>query len=465
MGELNEAKRKWMSELLTIVGRDGTSFVGSAGGAVQMAAPLAGSLNLPDGQQVAQRDFVSRQVAKLVSQPRIPSAAEVAERYEAKQKPKPKPAAAEDASFPATKFERSKSAVDEDDGRLSAGVEYEKLPSGLKGKLSQDFWGGLGTTQRQTLIETYRRLKQYGAWDYIKRVTGEKEHPERHVKLFGFEFETDGNSGGLTYEATDADGLIKKLKATGHFGEDGKFMGLMHPGQRSNREWSNDPDDPRGMHVSTGPGNKVDAHIDKQSPVGKPKDGKTTVDPGKAWKHGLKELVPEPVRKLARGVPVKPKASIEENRDGWHGGELKVGVEIELRGPVTKEKKKLSQKPVAPNPAPQDAQERIAKRVERTKNYFPISVGTRPAEGPEPKEVATVMAAKLLDAAQDGKSSIQMDVPYYLDNKEDQPAALNMMREIGQIVRSELGPQAGKVKLLKVTFGPKTPVRAVSIAD
>jgi hypothetical protein len=40
-------------------------------------------------------------------------------------------------------------------------------------------------------------LKQYGVWDYIKRVTGEKDIPSV-TKLFGFEFETDGNSGGLT---------------------------------------------------------------------------------------------------------------------------------------------------------------------------------------------------------------------------------------------------------------------------
>jgi len=197
----------------------------------------------------------------------------------------------------ATTFDRSKPAVGDDDGRLSAEVEYAKLPSALREKLSQTFWAGLETQQRRTLVETYTRLKRYGVWDYIKRVTGEKEHPEKHVKLFGFEFETDGNSGGLTYEASDAEALVKKLKASGHFGEDGAFMGLMHPGQKSNREWANAPDDPRGAHISTGKGNQVDAHIDKQAPVGKPVDGKTTVDPRQAYKHGTQELIPEAMRK------------------------------------------------------------------------------------------------------------------------------------------------------------------------
>lgn len=458
MAKPGKAQLDWLEKLAAM------------GGGVQTAAPLAGSLNLPDGQQVAQGDFVSRQVAKLVSQPKIPSPKEAAEKYDAKQKPKPNPPAAEDNSFPATKFEPSKSAVDEDDGRLSDAVEYKKLPSALQAKLSQQFWAGLGTRQRRTLIETYRRLKQYGVWDYIKRVTGEKEHPERHVKLFGFEFETDGNSGGLTYEATDAAGLVKKLRATGHFGEDGKIMGLMHSGQSSYREEPKGARDPRGAHISVGPKNKIDAHIDKHAPVGKPSDGKTRVDPARAWRHGMQEIIPEAVRKLARGFPIKPTVSVGKSPQDPDITEVKV-VGVELRGPVKKEKKKLSSKPVVPNPAPQDAQERIAKRVERTKNYFPIPIGKRPEEVPEPKMIATKLAAKLLEAARNGKTSVEFDLAWYKSEKndknvkEDQPAALKMMREIGQIVRSELGPQVEEVRRLTVTFGSPKQGGTVSLED
>jgi hypothetical protein len=395
---------------------------------------------------------------------KVPSPRDAAEQHVARQgSPSNAPAATGAAGSPATTFDRSKSAVGDDDGRLSADVEYAKLPSALREKLSQQFWAGLETQQRRTLVETYSRLKRYGVWDYIKRVTGEKEHPEKHVKLFGFEFETDGNSGGLTYEASDAEALVKKLKASGHFGEDGAFMGLMHPGQKSNREWANDPDDPRGAHVSTGKGNQVDAHIDKQAPVGKPVDGKTTVDPRQAYKHGTQELIPEAMRKKLGGVPIKPTGSIEPNKDGWHGGEAKIGVEIELRGPVKKKKPNLRGAQNAADPAPEEIQARIAKRVAHTNARFPISVGTRPDEVPENAAFATVLAATVMEAARGGKTSVQLDMPYYQDKQADQPAALKVIGEIGVIVRSELGALAGDVKGLKMTFGSRSQSGMVSL--
>ena len=395
---------------------------------------------------------------------KVPSPRDAAEQHVARQgSPSGATAATDAARSPATTFDRSKSAVGDDDGRLSAGVEYAKLPSALREKLSQQFWAGLETQQRRTLVETYSRLKRYGVWDYIKRVTGEKEHPEKHVKLFGFEFETDGNSGGLTYEASDAEALVKKLKASGHFGEDGRFMGLMHPGQKSNREWADVPGDPRGAHVSTGKGNQVDAHIDKQAPVGKPVDGKTTVDPRQAYRHGTQELAPEWTRKKLKGLPIKATGSIEANKDGWHGAEGKIGVEVELRGPVAKKKPNLRGSKNEADPAPEEIQARIAKRVAHTNGRFPISVGTRPDEVPENAAFATVLAATVMEAARGGKTSVQLDMPYYQDKQADQPAALKVIGEIGVIVRSELGALAGDVKGLKMTFGSKSQSGIVSL--
>ena len=400
------------------------------------------------------------------SAPKLPSPRDAAEQHVARQgSQSDAPAGAGAAQSPATTFDRSKGAVGDDDGRLSADVEYAKLPAALREKLSQQFWAGLETQQRRTLVETYSRLKRYGVWEYIKRVTGEKVHPEKHVKLFGFEFETDGNSGGLTYEASDAEALVKKLKASGHFGEDGKFMGLMHSGQKSNREWADTPDDPRGAHVSTGPGNKVDAHIDKQAPVGKPVDGKTTVDPRQAYKHGTQELIPEATRKKLKGLPIKPTGSIEANKEGWHGAEAKIGVEVELRGPVSKKKPNLQSRKNAADPAPEEIQARIAKRVAHTNARFPISVGTRPDEVPENAAFATVLAATVMEAARGGKTSVQLDMAYYKDKQGDQPAALKVIGEIGVIVRSELGTLAGDVKGLKMTFGSKSQSGIVSLMN
>src|SRR3974377_1406895 len=122
------------------------------------------------------------------------------------------------------------------------------------------------------------------------------------------------------------------MKSTSHFGEDGSLIGSMHKGQQSMREWSNDP---MSLHISVGPGNRFDAHIDKVSPVKKPEGGKTQIDPSKGMEHRTTELWPEKIRKLTHIPGVIVTGSVNENRDTPHG-EVKVGVKIELKGPVEK---------------------------------------------------------------------------------------------------------------------------------
>ena len=105
-------------------------------------------------------NFVSPRAAK------VPSPRDAAEQHAARQGAQADASATPDAArSPATTFDRSKSAVGDDDGRLSADVEYAKLPSALREKLSQTFWAGLETQQRRTLVETYTRLKRYGVWE------------------------------------------------------------------------------------------------------------------------------------------------------------------------------------------------------------------------------------------------------------------------------------------------------------
>ena len=115
------------------------------------------------------------------------------------------------------------------------------------------------------------------------------------------------------------------------------------------------------------------------------------------------------------------------------------------------------------DPAPEEIQARIAKRVAHTNGRFPISVGTRPDEVPENAAFATVLAATVMEAARGGKTSVQLDMPYYQDKQADQPAALKVIGEIGVIVRSELGALAGDVKGLKMTFGSKSQSGIVSL--
>jgi hypothetical protein len=417
------------------------------------------------GQQAMQGQIIQQQLSKQVSsQPKIPSPAELARQHE--EANAAKSSKTESNTTDATKFAPSKSAVQQGDFELNPRVEYEKLPTDLKGKLNQQLWARMGKENRATLIETYNRLKNYGLWDQVKRVTGEKDQPEPHVKVKGHEFEVAGNSGGIAFEAYDGAELVKKLKGTGHFGEDGKIIGALHKGQRSMREWG----DEKSLHVSVGPGNAFDAHVDKVSPTNQPQAGNTKIDPVKGKNHHTTEVWPEKIRDKVKIPGVIVEGNIVENKDGWHGGELKVGVKVEWKGPAEKQKVQLPHsKELTPNPAPQETMEKIAARLEKVKTYFPTPIGSNPDWVPSHDAVAAQVAAQVLEAARNGKTSITIDLPQYQGQKGDQAKVLKAMEEIGQIVRSELIaarealpekdraqlPDVNSVRGITVSFGEK----------
>jgi hypothetical protein len=364
---------------------------------------------------------------------------------------------------PATTFERSKSAVG-DAGRLSGKVEYDKLPDDLKSKMNQQVWHNMDENQRNTTVETYRRLKDYGIWDEVKSVEGGKEPATPHAKIGGKEFEVAGDTASVNFIAKDGDSLQKKLIATKHFGKDGGVMGSQHSGQKSNREWT--AQDEKGLHVSIGKNNKFDVHIDKYSPVKEPVNGKTHVDLNRAKKHGVNELVPGKINKKLGGKGIIIDGSIEENRKGWHGAEGKVGIKYEIHGPVKKKTQLPQTGPESANAASEKMMEKISTRVDRAHIFFPTPIGMNPDAMPDPQTVASRMAAEMLDAARNGRTSIQMNLPDYLNQTGDQAKALKYMEEIGKIVRSELiaaDPKLNSVVGLTVTFGAKTQRGSVSL--
>ena len=84
----------------------------------------------------AQQQWI-RDLGHLVGSPssQVPSPREAAEQHAARQgSPSDAPVATNDAPLTGATFERSKSAVGDDDGRLSDDVEYSKLPSALTPK-------------------------------------------------------------------------------------------------------------------------------------------------------------------------------------------------------------------------------------------------------------------------------------------------------------------------------------------
>jgi hypothetical protein len=399
--------------------------------------------------------LIQQQAAKVIAQPKISrdsankAVKGVEDKWEANHPPDP--------DTDPTQIPGTENTILEPGERLSGDADYEKLPEKLREKLDPELWRGLKSSQqRWTLVETFSRMSKYGFWKQVKRVVGEKEQPEKHASVGGLEFQVAGNSGGIIYESSG--GLLSTLLGSPNFGVDGSLIGSEHKGQTSVREGG--PGFTTSLHIAVGPGNLFDAHIDKVSPTKKPEDGKTVIDPAAGVKHQQEELLPEKIRKKIKIPGVKIRTPVKENRDTPHG-ELDIGFDIELRGPVKKTKPPKPQ-PAAPS---DDIIKTIVQRANRTKNYFPVPVGAIPDNVPVPQELASELASKMLEAARKHNTRVVVDLNYYHDHKEDQKRALDMMEELGRIVHSALGDQAGTVTALTVTFGAPGQGGTVSIAD
>ena len=323
-------------------------------------------------------------------------------------------------------------------GTARGTAAYDQLPKDLRAKMSQHFWAHLPRRQRENVAQIYNTMTDYGLWDEVKRVTGQKEPPEPHVRVFGQEFEVAGNSGGITFEAHDGPALIRKMKATGFFGEDGALIAMMHPGQRSLREGA--PGERTSLHISVDRGNTFDAHIDKVSPTRKPQHGKTRLDAAGAIRHHTQEVWPELIRDFL-GIPGLIVHG-PENR-GARGSlpDSPAGVRIELRGPVEREDvDPVFARRAAPEgvPAPSGAMEKIAARIKTAGPRFPPPNGLKADEVPNSEQVAGVLAAKIMEAALNGETRIRIDLPQYAHLQDLQGPVLGTVRRLGAIVHAAL---------------------------
>jgi hypothetical protein len=141
-------------------------------------------------------------------------------------------------------------------------------------------------------------------------------------------------------------------------------------------------------------------------------------------------------------------------------------VKYEIHGPVKKKTQLPQTGPESANAVPEKMMEKISTRVDRAHIFFPTPIGMNPDAMPDPQTVASRMAAEMLDAARNGRTSIQLNLPEYLNQTGDQAKALKYMEEIGRIVRSELiaaDPKLNSVVGLTVTFGAKTQRGSVSL--
>ncbi|MFT3710512.1 MAG: hypothetical protein QM817_23050 [Archangium sp.] len=335
------------------------------------------------------------------------------------------------------------------DGSMSNKSAWADLPSDLKSKMPEKVWAGIkDPKQRDTLLQTYSRLKGWGVWDQVKTVERTLEPREKHTRIAGKEFEVNGNSGGIVYTAHDAKRFEQALKDTGHFGVDNGALGAMHKGQVSMREWT---EDKGSLHLAIGPGNQFDAHVDTDSPVVKPENGKTQITAQKGFDHHRKELWPEYIRKylgipgliIDAGMNKNPKGGLPEGH---------VTGTIEVRGPVKSERKKVDTealeriygKGIEQNPVLPEVVGDALKNVDLSKAKFPDK-GVPKSDRPDPERVAEILAQRMLEAAQNGKGGIEIDFPVYKDRPGHQAPMEGEMRRLGEQVRRKLQEAIAKL--------------------
>lgn len=178
---------------------------------------------------------------------------------------------------------------------------YAEQPEALRKVVSQQLWDGLGKPERVQLAAVYNRMEQYGLWEHVVKVEGLKEQREADAHVAGVgTFAVEGSSAGFQFVADDARALYTDIFKAG-FGTDGAAESMMHQGQTSTRESTSgtvtaEVAAPDGLHISLGPGDRFDAHIDKVSPTNPAQAGRTEMDLERGWLHHRHELHPGLVR-------------------------------------------------------------------------------------------------------------------------------------------------------------------------
>ncbi len=179
---------------------------------------------------------------------------------------------------------------------------FDKQPADLQRVLTQSFpdpagwFDKLDPERRLALTSIFNRLCRYGLWCLVGRVlrivAGEAPVLRR--------FEAPGLTPSVYFMSLGKDALLKALMATGRFCIAQGLGASQHPGQTSLREISGSD----SLHISIGPGDQFDAHIDRYSPVRVHPGGPVCPnDPAEAaLTHIGRELAPEWVRKKI-GIP------------------------------------------------------------------------------------------------------------------------------------------------------------------
>jgi outer membrane protein OmpA-like peptidoglycan-associated protein len=377
------------------------------------------------------------------------------------------------------------------------GDSFDKLPPDLQLVLTRSFKTNAATwfeqlvpDDRMALKQIFNRLCRYGVWCHARLVL-EIGPGEAAVLLADSIFNVPGRTSSVYFTSPAGDALIHALMATGRFCTANGAGASQHKGQTTLREISGSD----SLHVSIGPGDRFDAHIDKYSPVPEhPEGGFCSNAPSPAAVgHICRELIPEMVRKGVDifGVHIPGPPGFQCFPEPAPSAPVPAGapaldptlVSITLRGPM---RARVSESGVAP-PLEPELEELLSKEIPvriRRDALVPseamrqLSVATRAREEAGPNEeqaliavlesarervesfadaheLAKDVARRLDQARRSGHSAfvVQLGQAYAELSPAEMKSILSEIRNIARIGRALLGERAKGIYKVWVLFG------------
>jgi outer membrane protein OmpA-like peptidoglycan-associated protein len=179
----------------------------------------------------------------------------------------------------------------------AVGNRFDEQPPDLQRVLAASFnepavWlAQLDSGRRSALSAIFNRLCSYGVWCHVSTVL----RIDRGEAPVGDLFAVPGATPSVHFTTLAGNGLYDALMASGRFCQATGAGASQHPGQSTLREISGSD----SLHISIGPGDHFDAHIDRYSPAVEPTGTSfcSNAPTAAALGHIGREVVPEKVRK------------------------------------------------------------------------------------------------------------------------------------------------------------------------
>jgi hypothetical protein len=367
---------------------------------------------------------------------------------------------------------------------------FDKQPDDLQRVLAKSFkapavwFGNLDPERRFALTSIFNRLCRYGLWPHVRLVL-KIDAGEAPVLIADRVYDVPGRTPSVYFMSLAGDALIKALMATGRFCMAYGAGASQHPGQTTLREISGSD----SLHISIGPGDKFDAHIDKFSPT--PEHTGSSFCSNRpsvaALTHIGRELVPELVRKKTGipGVQVFPESTFPQSAPApRQEADTPPIVGVTWRGPRARTKPRARREAspllsvevvtrinraikeqVSPDALlPSHVRARLAKARRAAETAGPNEeaalrrardAAEREAEDyPDAQEFALDLAERMEQARRSRVAWVKIDFPQYGGGDfSSRKAVAGQIRRIALILRNYLPDRAKDVRAIVIIFG------------